>query len=761
MISSFGSMVLSRTAIAGIALVIATCEQPSVAPQHGAQAQSSEVTPTPEAPRRFHPGAARAPDVVEALRSSSRPELLLERISDPAERGIALWVVAQREGLEVERREAMLLELAGMGHPLTPWAAYRLAELSYEEDAERALSLLETIPADFPSPNSVLRIRALTLVAAGRVSDAIPLLRQLVAEAPQRSGAASAAMPLAAILLTQDDVASKEEALQLLRRVATRAPKARVGQEAAAQAEVLLAALPEIRRRALANVPLADRFREADALYASNHHRDAEAAYAALVASMGPDEPRRCEALLQQGKAILRQRARQRGAPFMHDVARRCTGDERAWAHYKAGRAYAQSGDAARARTEYAALLQHSPQHRLADDVIFRTALLEQGRDRTEYERLLQVLIDDHQDGDMRGEAIFRLAMHHREGDRHEEALVLFEAGRDVGENTEGLQGRSAYWRARTLAALNRPAVDAYAEVVQAWPLSYYSQHALARILAESPERHAELLSSLQSDDEPELSFPWRAELDDPRFVRALVLLQVGASDEALEELSAIGFFGSGADDDAKWLVASLLAEAGELTRLTRLVRGQRGFRRTMPTGRARALWRLAYPQAFAPLIENAASAAEVSSALVRAVAREESSFDPNAVSWAHAYGLVQVLLPTARRYGRDLDERITARNVRDPEINLHCGTKFMAWLQGRYPSDMFIPAAYNAGHGSLDRWLRRARASQTPGDQDFDAFVESIPFDETRRYTRRVLQTYGVYSWLDTGRLPEMPTTI
>lgn len=761
MISSFGSMVLSRTAIAGIALVIATCEQPAVSPQHHAQAQASEVEPPPAAPRRFHPRAARAPDVVEALRTSSSPEALLERISDPAERGMGLWVVAQRESLADERREAMLEELAGMNHPLAPWAAYRLAESTYESDAERTFALLETIPEDFPSPMGVRRLRALTLVAAGRVDDAIPLLRQLVADAPQRSGAASAAMPLAAILTTQEDVALKEEALHLLRRVATRAPKARVGRDAAELAEALLAALPAPRRRALAEIPLADRFREADALYASNHHRDAEAAYGAIVASMGPDEPRLCEALLQQGKAILRQRARRRGAPFMHDVARRCTGDERAWAHYKAGRAYAQSGDAARARTEYAALVQESPDHRLADDVIFRTALLEQGRDRAEYERLLQVLIDEHQDGDMRGEAIFHLAMHHREGERHEEALALFEAGRDVGENTEGMQGRSAYWRARSFAALNRPAVEAYAEVVQAWPLSYYAQHALARIHAENPERHAELLASLQSEETPELSFPWRAELDDSRFARALMLLQVGASDEAQQELSAIGFFGSGADDDAKWLVASLLAEAGELTRLTRLVRGQRGFRRTAPTGRARAMWRLAYPQAFAPLIETAAAAAEVSPALVRAVAREESSFDPNAVSWAHAYGLVQVLLPTARRYGRDLEERITAHNVRDPEINLHCGTKFMAWLQGRYPSDMFIPAAYNAGHGALDRWLRRARASETPGAQDFDAFVESIPFDETRRYTRRVLQTYGVYSWLDTGRLPEMPSTI
>jgi soluble lytic murein transglycosylase len=61
------------------------------------------------------------------------------------------------------------------------------------------------------------------------------------------------------------------------------------------------------------------------------------------------------------------------------------------------------------------------------------------------------------------------------------------------------------------------------------------------------------------------------------------------------------------------------------------------------------------------------------------------------------------------------------------------------------------VPAAYNAGQGALDRWLRER------GELPLDEFVERIPYDETRRYTRRVLQTWGVYAWLDEGRLLEL----
>jgi soluble lytic murein transglycosylase len=88
--------------------------------------------------------------------------------------------------------------------------------------------------------------------------------------------------------------------------------------------------------------------------------------------------------------------------------------------------------------------------------------------------------------------------------------------------------------------------------------------------------------------------------------------------------------------------------------------------------------------------------------------------------------------------------------SLKTPEVNLRIGTAFMRDLFQRYAANpAVIPSAYNAGGGSTERWLRERPT------MPLDEWIEAIPYFETRRYTRRVLQTYGVYSWLDDGQLP------
>ena len=116
-----------------------------------------------------------------------------------------------------------------------------------------------------------------------------------------------------------------------------------------------------------------------------------------------------------------------------------------------------------------------------------------------------------------------------------------------------------------------------------------------------------------------------------------------------------------------------------------------------------------------------------------------------------------QIAVPTARRFGRRLSLRPTAATLRDPVVNVRIGAAYMGWLWERYePNPVVLVPAYNAGQGAVDRWLR-----ERP-EQRLDVWVEDIPYDETRRYTRRVLQSWGIYSWLDRGELapldPRLP---
>jgi len=122
----------------------------------------------------------------------------------------------------------------------------------------------------------------------------------------------------------------------------------------------------------------------------------------------------------------------------------------------------------------------------------------------------------------------------------------------------------------------------------------------------------------------------------------------------------------------------------------------------------------------FEKSIATVARRYRVPEALVHAVIATESDYDPNAESRAGAVGLMQLMPATARRYGVD--------NRRDPIANLHGGTRYLRDLLVRFGNDLELAlAGYNAGENAVEKFGNRIP-----------------PFDETRRYVRKVLKLYS-----------------
>jgi soluble lytic murein transglycosylase len=120
---------------------------------------------------------------------------------------------------------------------------------------------------------------------------------------------------------------------------------------------------------------------------------------------------------------------------------------------------------------------------------------------------------------------------------------------------------------------------------------------------------------------------------------------------------------------------------------------------------------------------------------------REESSFYPRAESFANALGLTQLMSRTAQRFAK---WPVTREALFDPDKNVEVGSQFLAFLLEHYEGMVpLVISGYNAGEGGVDRWLRER------GDLELDEFIETIPFDETRGYTKRVLASYLTYAWL------------
>ncbi|HVT09831.1 MAG TPA: transglycosylase SLT domain-containing protein, partial [Polyangia bacterium] len=86
----------------------------------------------------------------------------------------------------------------------------------------------------------------------------------------------------------------------------------------------------------------------------------------------------------------------------------------------------------------------------------------------------------------------------------------------------------------------------------------------------------------------------------------------------------------------------------------------------------------------------------------------------------------------------------VTRDTLLDPAKNLELGARFLGFLWKRFDGAAPLAiAGYNAGEAAVDRWLGER------GDLDMDEFMETIPYDETRNYTKRVLASFFAYSWL------------
>jgi soluble lytic murein transglycosylase len=133
--------------------------------------------------------------------------------------------------------------------------------------------------------------------------------------------------------------------------------------------------------------------------------------------------------------------------------------------------------------------------------------------------------------------------------------------------------------------------------------------------------------------------------------------------------------------------------------------------------------------------------------ALVHAVIRQESAFDAEAVSSAGALGLMQLMPATAREVARKnkLPEDRTLL-VTNPAHNIRIGSLYLQTLLNRYDNSYPLAlAAYNAGLGRVDRWLRTYGDPRTPEVNMVD-WIELIPLSETRNYVQRCLENTYIY---------------
>ena len=158
-----------------------------------------------------------------------------------------------------------------------------------------------------------------------------------------------------------------------------------------------------------------------------------------------------------------------------------------------------------------------------------------------------------------------------------------------------------------------------------------------------------------------------------------------------------------------------------------------------------REIWKMLLPIEHAPFFAREARTHGLDPYVLLALVRQESAFDPRAVSAAQARGLMQLIPPTARRVARQLRlDRFSIDQLFLPQLNIRLGSQYLADRLAQFQGNIDrAVASYNAGPDPVSLWL-------SEGDyREAAEFVENIPFTETRNYVKIFHRNYHLYKRL------------
>lgn len=446
------------------------------------------------------------------------------------------------------------------------------------------------------------------------------------------------------------------------------------------------------------------------------------------------------EEMLQYGTVLSRvHRDADAARQFASLIARPASAVRPALRHaaeYQRARSLVAMGDKSAAHQALTALVRSAPKDTAAASALMLLAdLATNARDDAAARHDFRQVADGYPESPLAPRAGFRAALilfvdgSTKQAAREWDALVTRYPRAD-----EAMAAR--YWSGRGWAGASdrRQAAERWRAVMSADPLSYYASLSAHRLNVQAP-----LASAATVNDSGTAGLPFAV---DSGLTRAALLETVGMAVEARFEVDA-ALRGVGTTSDALMATGAALVRAGEPARAVSL--GWRLLGRSDSAWRDARVMRLIYPLLFGDSLTSAARAKGLDPALVASLVRQESAYNPRAVSVAGARGLMQIMPGVGRSLAQahgigPWDPTL----LDDPSINLTLGVAhFATFLSQEDGNVVRTLAAYNAGPSRVVTW------SAKRGVDDPEIFVERIPFAETRDYVRAIMRGRDAYAAL------------
>ena len=336
----------------------------------------------------------------------------------------------------------------------------------------------------------------------------------------------------------------------------------------------------------------------------------------------------------------------------------------------------------------------------------------------------------------------FRLKRTEEAKKEFEEQIALYPNGNETSN--------ALYWRARVAEEESDTAMARafYQKLSDRYRNYYYAALGRER-LKRLPEADIQPGQFPLLDRVPPLDRAEKVTLEEPpaedlHLQKAKLLGNGGLVDFAVRELQA-----ASNDDKGNWELAEtaqIYTDTGHYDRAIEVMK------RSVPSYFAvdipmlpREYWEALFPRPYWPDLKKFSTANGLDPYLVASLIRQESEFNPLAVSRANAVGLMQLLPKTGKLVAHQESlRRYNSSQLFTPAVNLQLGTRYFKGMVDQFGGSFeHALAAYNAGSDRVEEWM-----GQGPYRDTFE-FVESIPFTETREYVQAIMRNASVYRQL------------
>ena len=326
---------------------------------------------------------------------------------------------------------------------------------------------------------------------------------------------------------------------------------------------------------------------------------------------------------------------------------------------------------------------------------------------------------------------------------KKDDAKRLFEEQIEMYPGSPEVPG-AIYWRGRMAEEDGNKGLARayYQKLTENYRYFYYANLARDRIA----RLGAEFVDPPLLDKLPRPAAPprdWEQPADNVRAQKARLLANAALYDFAVAEMQAAS---AGSPPWEARSVAEIYGEQGSYIRaIETLKRAVPGYFSAEIPQIPRPVWEGLFPRPFWDELKRDSAANRLDPDLVASLIRQESEFNPAAISRANAMGLMQ-LLPSV---GKGLAKEMKIKHFSSDELlvagtNLQLGTRYFRHMVDHYDGQVaYALAAYNAGEDRVDDWRKNGNYA------DIDEFVESIPFTETREYVQAILRNAALYKLL------------